>query len=151
MKQYKHHAPRETDCSLYSCLQSILERRRFQAPDQGTIAEFFEMPRLYLDFGDVLEEFLRGHDLSSRYYGVLDSTIPPSILLDTELNASTDVLAVYSGNSHQKFSIVLDYAAENEDVIIQDPEEKGRVVRGLDDLTAHMRGVLSGQGFYVIG
>jgi|TARA_Y100000310_G_C20409701_1_gene681331 hypothetical protein len=148
MGRYKHHPLKNTDCALYPCLQSILELRRFQAPDQGTIAEFFEKPQLYLGFQEVLDQFLREYDLSSDYYPTLDSDIPPSILLDTELNAATDVLAIYSGDSHQKFSIVLGY--EDDRITLQDPENERPVIKSLDDLTMHMGDTLSGQGFYVI-
>lgn len=153
--RYKHYFPRQLGWSLPACLQSILKLRRFYEPSQEEIAEKLEINEQgFLGNFELLKEFLEKYAFFCEYKNPLSfNSISLDILLETELNDSTDVLACYPINKEENnFSIVEGYKHRERKIIVLNPYKREQVkideefFFGLaDEITG-----LNAHGFYII-
>jgi len=139
-------------------LQAVIKRRRFMEPSQEEIAGIVRGNEANMD---VLNKFLHSHGLRCEHTSPGKISIP--IFLETELNNSQDVIAVWDyfkvfpvegldsafGDGDAHFSLVESYNAINGNVRMTDSYERKRIVISDEVLGSAMN--LPAHGFYLVG
>lgn len=152
---------------LPACIQAIIKLRRFMEPSQREIAEFLNVgDRGFDDSVDEIDKFFRRYRLVCRHVNpFMTLSEPPDIILETELNDSTDIMVAYDylrlhkgpmakDRPAKHFSIVHSYKPREEHVEILDPSrDKMEMVRVvcLDNLVNSMQAREDERyGFYIV-
>lgn len=165
----KYNLKRQEDKEwcLPACIQAIIKLRRFMEPSQREIAEFLDVGDKGFD-GSVeeIDKFFRRYNIGCRHVNpFMTLSEPPDIILETELNDSTDIMVAYDylrlhngpmakNRPAKHFSIVQSYQPKREKVEILDPSrnkmEMARAVC-LDDLVNSMQAREDERyGFYIV-